>query len=258
MPSFFALAGAALFGCAAVLPRGLSAWAVIGLSGLAGAALVARSVHAFRLVLFCLLIEATRWLLPSPLRVWPLPTLLPLVAFEAAALFAPPLRNAVPWSGGREFCRRHILHSVALAFVSLVALLSWVGAKEPDFTRYTGGLPSMPVWALPFAGLGFALLNAAMEEISFRGIIFDALRGVLGTEPAPLWVQAFLFGALHYRTGFPDGPAGVAMTFAFGVALGVLRLRSGGLALPCAVHAFADGVIFAIVARFVLSLPSAA
>jgi membrane protease YdiL (CAAX protease family) len=36
------------------------------------------------------------------------------------------------------------------------------------------------LWCYPLVGLGFAVLNAAMEEAVFRGIVMDALDRSLG------------------------------------------------------------------------------
>jgi membrane protease YdiL (CAAX protease family) len=67
-----------------------------------------------------------------------------------------------------------------------------------------------------------------------------------------LLVQAWLFGALHYREGFPNGAWGLVMTAVYGIMLGVLRRRSQGMLAPWAVHVFADCVIFTILAGMVL------
>jgi membrane protease YdiL (CAAX protease family) len=54
-----------------------------------------------------------------------------------------------------------------------------------------------------------------------------------------------LFGVIHAQ-GFPRGVEGMVMASAYGVALGLLRQRSGGLAASCAAHICADATIFAL------------
>jgi membrane protease YdiL (CAAX protease family) len=62
-----------------------------------------------------------------------------------------------------------------------------------------------------------------------------------------LLLQASAFAALHYQAGFPRGVAGVALTFVYGLVLGVLRCRTGGLLIPFLTHVLTDLVILAIV-----------
>lgn len=53
---------------------------------------------------------------------------------------------------------------------------------------------------------------------------------------------AVVFGTAHY-TGNPSGLLGMAMATTYGVALGVIRHRSGGLLMPWIAHLCADAVI---------------
>ena len=48
--------------------------------------------------------------------------------------------------------------------------------------------------------------------------------------------------------GFPSGLIGMAMVFVWGIALGILRVRSGGMLVPIVTHIAADLVIFTILA----------
>jgi uncharacterized protein len=91
-------------------------------------------------------------------------------------------------------------------------------------------LSQVPVWTLPLVAIAFATLNAFAEELLFRGIIQDALHGVMAPMPA-IALQGVAFGAIHLR-GFPSGTAGVVLASGYGVALGVIRWRSGGLLAP--------------------------
>ena len=76
-----------------------------------------------------------------------------------------------------------------------------------------------------------AWCNALMEEAAFRGVLQEALTAEWG----PWWavgLQGLLFGVIHAQ-GFPRGVVGMVMASAYGVALGMLRLRSGGMAASC-------------------------
>jgi membrane protease YdiL (CAAX protease family) len=145
-----------------------------------------------------------------------------------------------------------MLLALCIVLVSGIALSAWYRAIGPDLTVQLAHFPAMPVWMFPFAGFGFSLGNAVMEEFAYRGIILQALDSAAGPGLLSLLVQAWLFGALHYREGFPNGAWGLVMTAVYGIMLGVLRRRSQGMLAPWAVHVFADCVIFTILAGMVL------
>jgi membrane protease YdiL (CAAX protease family) len=187
------------------------------------------------------------------MQLWPFRLLLPLLLYLGIAFAVPGLRRSVAWAKLGRFDPRLLALVLGTILVSLVALAGWVVLAAPDLNRYTQSLPEVPGWVIPFVGLGFALLNAAMEEVSFRGVVMEGFENALGPGKAALILQALLFGFLHYRAGFPNGVWGVAMTFVFGLMLAALRRRSGGLLVPWVAHVGADAVIFALVVRFVLA-----
>jgi membrane protease YdiL (CAAX protease family) len=53
----------------------------------------------------------------------------------------------------------------------------------------------------------------------------------------------FALGHLH---GYPPGPLGAVLAGIFGLALGLLRLWTGGLGLAIAVHVCVDATIFGL------------
>jgi uncharacterized protein len=76
----------------------------------------------------------------------------------------------------------------------------------------------------------YSLAPALCEEIAFRGIIFDRLRGVLGEREGWL-VQAALFSVLHLS------PVIFPTHFAMGLIFGWLRMRTGSLIPGMMLHA---------------------
>ena len=78
----------------------------------------------------------------------------------------------------------------------------------------------------------------------FRGALLEALRAGGRNAPA-LFVQALAFGCMHFR-GVPGGAIGVALAGTYGLILGVIRLRAGGLLAPIVAHVVADVVVMAI------------
>ena len=81
-----------------------------------------------------------------------------------------------------------------------------------------------------------------MEEVLFRGLLFDGLRASYGVSAA-VCLQAVVFGAFHYQ-GFPSGAVGVGLASVYGLMQGGLRVYSGGLAACWIAHTFADATIF--------------
>lgn len=83
-----------------------------------------------------------------------------------------------------------------------------------------------PSGALAAAGsmLALAVAPACAEELAFRGALLGALQKVTGPRGAVI-ASAVLFGLIHLQ------PAGYRVPFALilGLALGVLRLRTGSV-----------------------------
>ncbi len=67
----------------------------------------------------------------------------------------------------------------------------------------------------------------------------------------PKWsiilITAMLFAGFHLY-GFPSGGMGMTMVFVWGIVLGILRARSGGMLVPIVTHIGADLVVFVILA----------
>jgi len=141
-----------------------------------------------------------------------------------------------------------IILILATITLSSIALLGWYLLFQPNISAPLAMIPKMPRWLLPLACLGFAMVNAAMEEIVFRGIMMQALDSALGAGKLTLVIQAASFASFHYLAGFPNGVWGFAMVFIYGFMLGVLRRRSQGMLAPWIAHVLADITIFAILA----------
>jgi membrane protease YdiL (CAAX protease family) len=105
---------------------------------------------------------------------------------------------------------------------------------------------------LPVVAVGFAMLNAAMEEFAFRGIIMQALDSAIGVGSASIIIQAASFGLFHYMAGFPHGSWGLVMATGYGFMLGMLRRRSRGIAACWIAHVLADIVIFGILTTIIV------
>jgi uncharacterized protein len=220
---------------------------------LLGAALAVRALQALHLSLFCALLVITPQLLPMAFRHWPYKLLVPLASYTAVVLVLPNLRHSIRWlrRGSPKPGDRIIL--LVTVVIANAALVAWYVGVAPDISLHAALIPTIPLWLLPLAGAGFAVLNAAMEEAAFRGVVLQALDSVNGPGKSALAIQAALFASVHFAEGFPNGPWGFAMTFAYGIMLGVLRYRTQGLFAPWIAHVFADLTIFALVAGAALN-----
>jgi membrane protease YdiL (CAAX protease family) len=230
---------------------------IVSFSGKAGTVVVAlslllvvlslltREIQAFHLAWFTAAFVTAPYVLPR-LHGWPYLLLIPLLCYSVPVLVVPNLRSAIGYLHIGRFDRHVKLLALCFIFVPAIALFIWYRAIGPDLAVHLAHVPAMPIWMLPFAGLGFALGNAAVEEFAYRGIILQSLESAAGPGILSLLTQAWLFGALHYREGFPNGAWGVAMTAVYGIMLGVVRRRSQGMLAPWVVHVFADCVIFII------------
>jgi membrane protease YdiL (CAAX protease family) len=94
------------------------------------------------------------------------------------------------------------------------------------------GRPQVPfvAWA------AITIVVASAEEALLRGRLFDAVRRAGGLAPA-LLVTTAAFALMHVPL---YGWHVVPLDLAVGLALGGLRLATGGIAAPAAAHAVAD------------------
>jgi len=236
-----------------VIPLSLrmSPWAVALAALLVFAAALVRENHTFHLVLFTAAFTIVPFL-HSSLHDWPFNLVMPLLIYLIVVLAVPRYRRSLLWLRIGRFDKDILLLVIATAATSAIALYIWSRALNPDLSIHLKYIPDMPVWLFPLAGLGFSVFNAAMEEFVFRGVTMQALDSALGPGIMSIVLQAWPFGAMHYREGFPNGTWGLAMTFVYGIMLGALRRRAQGIFAPWIAHVCADIMIFAILAGLVL------
>ena len=171
----------------------------------------------------------------------------------AFAVYAVVVRR-VPWlHGAAAWFRRGALDGgilvlvAGIAAISAVTLLAWHQIARPDLGDLVRTfVPDQPIWLLVPGAVLFALLNAAIEEAAYRGVLLAALDVALGPGVVAIVLQAIAFGALHVH-GFPRGAAGVGLACVYGLALGALRRRADGLLAPWTAHVLTDLAIASIV-----------
>jgi uncharacterized protein len=234
----------ALLSLAFLFPHLGIAFKLAGVGSLLGLAILSGDAYAAHAVLLGGL------LLSGPViplfRNWPFAILGPLVIYGAVAVAVRPLRHTIGWIGRGIFDSKVTTLIIVTVLVSSLSLVAWVVWMKPDIQQHLAHMPDLPLWGYPFAGLGFALLNAAMEEFVFRGIFMEAIDRAVGPGYGSVWIQAVPFATLHYWGGFPNGICGCVMVFIYGVMLGAIRRISRGMLAPMAAHLAADMTIFSI------------
>jgi membrane protease YdiL (CAAX protease family) len=213
--------------------------------------LAARSGDATHVALIaCLYLAA--YCTPGVRRLWPMPLPVVLAGYAALVFAFPMLRETVRFWERGTIDRASATCMAAFTVAAAVALVAWRYASGIDMSAYRSFVPTgIPPW-LVFAGaVPFAMLNAAFEELVWRGVLWQGCEAGFGAKAA-LVITSVSFGLAHYR-GFPSGAVGVALATIYGAMMGLLRMRTGGLLGPWIAHVFADVVIYEMVAAMVLA-----
>jgi membrane protease YdiL (CAAX protease family) len=237
---------------ALVVPGLGGKWTLAVMILLLSFAIAFRAIYAIHLALFGLVWVLLVGFVPF-FQVWPFSLLAPLLVYGGVVIVTPGLRRSVGWLRMGGFGRDERRFVFATVVVSSMALVAWTVLEKPDLQRHLALIPEMPPWVYPIAAFGFAFLNAAMEEVVFRGVMMEALDSAIGEGYLSVGAQAVSFAALHYLAGFPYGVFGFFMAFVYGVMLGMIRRQARGLLAPWVAHVAADITIFSILV-FILVL----
>jgi membrane protease YdiL (CAAX protease family) len=201
-----------------------------------------RWVHG---VLFLAAVAAGALMLP-PLG-WPWYMLLPLVAYAGIVLVVPPLRRTAPPISAGRLGGAPLAYAAVLSVATTAVLVGFHVWARPDVTELATRLPLTAFGNVVLAGVCFSVLNAALEEVIFRCVLWEAVAETWSGGVA-LVVTAILFGFGHLG-GYPPGPLGAALAGVYGLTLGTLRWWSGGLGLAFGCHVCADATIFGLLRR---------
>ena len=166
-----------------------------------------------------------------------------LAAYGLVIARVPWLRPAARWMEAGATDLRLAAPGAAFGLLAGLAVWAWYAGRRAELADLAEMVPDWPVWILIPAGVGFAVINSVLEEAVYRGVMQDALASVLGSGAVSLTLQAAAFATLHFQAGFPRGIIGIGLAFLYGLVLGVLRRRSGGLAVPVLTHLTTDLVI---------------
>lgn len=183
-------------------------------------------------------------------RGWPLQGLVPLIGYVAVVVVVRPLQVSLPnWFRFGTLSRPAVAYAALAIAGAAVALPMWTWMMRPDFSAWAPVLPEWHWVALGGGAIGFALLNGALEESIYRGIFLSSLGAVFSVRTA-LVGQAIAFGVIHLH-GVPSGGTGIVLTTLYGVVMGILRIRAGGVGIPIVVHALADLILVGVLINVV-------
>jgi membrane protease YdiL (CAAX protease family) len=175
---------------------------------------------------------------------WPWWWLAPLAAYFLVVAAIPPLRRTVAWLRVGSLHWRAGAATAALIALTSGTLVLYHVLVRPDVTALGAALPLGVLGGGILAGIFFAVLNATLEELVFRGILFDAIESQWGW-PTAVVGTAVCFGLGHV-SGYPPGWVGAGLAGVYGLLLGLLRVWVRGLALPIVAHVTADATIYGI------------
>jgi hypothetical protein len=186
------------------------------------------------------------WSIPALMNYWPLPVALAALAFAALCRVTPVLRDGLSFLRRGHIDRLTVVGIVGSSVVAATALVLWFVLVRPDYSAVRGTLlPALP-WPLLMVGVVvFAMVNGALEELVYRGVLLSALDAALGVSALSLALQAIAFGAAHIH-GFPSGAAGVGLASIYGLMMGLVRRQARGMLGPWLAHVFADIAIGSI------------
>jgi membrane protease YdiL (CAAX protease family) len=189
------------------------------------------------------LIMAFALLIPV-VRQWPWLWIIPMSAYFLLLALIPQLGRSFSWLRIGCLTRGRIAATAALMICTALVLLIFQSIMQPETALFHERLLVEKLGNVFLAGTIFATVNAVMEELVFRGILFDAVQSQWGPYMT-LAATSVLFGLGHLH-GYPPGPIGAGLAMLFGLALGGLRLWTGGLLSPILAHMAADATIYCI------------
>jgi membrane protease YdiL (CAAX protease family) len=192
------------------------------------------------LFLAALIVVTLGW----PSLAWPWYLLLPLLAYAGVVLALPPLQQTAPRITVGRVCGAPLAAATALSAATAAVLVGFHAWARPDVSELATRVPVAEFGNLVLAGICFSVVNAALEEVVFRGVLWDVVAREWNAGMAVV-ATAAVFGVGHVG-GYPPGPLGAVLAGVYGIALGLLRWWTGGLGLAFGCHVCADATIFGL------------
>jgi CAAX protease family protein len=180
-------------------------------------------------------------------RRWPWAFLVPVLLYWALLQSFRRLRLTATWLRTGRPTLPIWIAAATVAVGSAVSLLLWFNLAHPNVKSQASLIPQWSLGRLVLLAFAFALFQAAVEEMIWRGVMFDTLERTGLPTVLVVLIQAVSFGLVHLH-GFPSGSLGILLASVYGAILGLLRARTRGLLVPFVTHAVTDFSIFGILA----------
>jgi membrane protease YdiL (CAAX protease family) len=220
--------------------------AVLACVAVVGSCLALRDGRRLYLPLF-LVVASVLLRLP-----WPFPATLAILALALVRSLAGPRRSA-GLDGGlwRPKWDRTSALLIALTATVVGAICAVIAPLALAGNYMYVDSPAPPWWQIAALVALFAIVNAATEEIVWRGILWSSAAKA-GLRPVCVVVLTSASFGLSHLHGLPGGWGGIVVATVFGAALGWLRHRTSSLLAPFVVHLVADLVLFSSYASFLV------
>lgn len=121
--------------------------------------------------------------------------------------------------------------------LGLAAVAGLGGGKQAVYYLLRGVTVQWELW---FLFLSIVVATPLLEELLFRGVVYQTLRGHLGVWPAVL-LSALVFAAAHGE------PLQIVRLTLMGMVLAYSYERSGTLLVPIGIHAVQNTVAFFVI-----------
>ena len=118
-----------------------------------------------------------------PPQPWPWYFLLPLLAYYAVVIAWPRLRKTAPRLGLGRMTGWPLATAVAVAIATSATLLAFDKLAHPEVADLRANLPLFG--NLLITGACFSIVNATLEEMIFRGLLWEFIAAEWNTQEGP-------------------------------------------------------------------------
>lgn len=123
----------------------------------------------------------------------------------------------------RQWTRHAFFSGLGFAAVVLMLFAFW-----PEQLGANPVPAGWPIDVLIVVAIGYAAFSTLMEETMFRSVMVAFSRSYL-TPPVAVMAQGVVFGAMHYRLGFPSKAGGALLALIWGLLAGWLVLKADSI-----------------------------
>lgn len=155
------------------------------------------------------------------LRFWPMPA--GFLFFLILQIAFPNLRKNSKWFKVGKYNSKNVVLLIITIVISAGILVLWYLTTLPDLNPMVTSLKDKSKIVIIFSIIGFAIINAIVEESIFDGICYRAMEEHFKIPIIFIGLQALSYSVSHFH-GIPNGYIGILLSFIYGgLMLGGLR-----------------------------------